>query len=323
MANTSDEVTDRRQLAAQFAQLNEHLRSINSSLPQMKSLITQLTDINERTQGNVYSTSANDAMHAWAIVIYRNALIKLRLIVENCFAAFETLSLLAATRYIFELSIWLKLIDLDPKYGILFAMQLLSDKTTEYEQQKRKTESEITFFKSIEKKERELSDRELKRFSDSGDKTTLSFAANLDNIAKTIDKEAMKGFCLTIDDAKIRGYGLQAHLLRRQAIPELERVIKEFASTSEKFRKAWEGRVNLPKRWTWKERSVAVGQYDQYDYIYTLTSRLLHASLSSIVTDMKDLDLPEAVIRLRYIVVTIGECLELAKKYAGISERGS
>ena len=50
---------------------------------------------------------------------YGNALVRLRLLIENNFHVIETLGLLAVTRYIFELSIWLLLFEKDIRYCLV------------------------------------------------------------------------------------------------------------------------------------------------------------------------------------------------------------
>ena len=55
----------------------------------------------------------------WCNVAMNDSLAKLKLILNQNFFYIETMSLLAVTRYIHEMSIWLKLFDLDPRYGLV------------------------------------------------------------------------------------------------------------------------------------------------------------------------------------------------------------
>jgi hypothetical protein len=54
---------------------------------------------------------------------------------------------------------------------------------------------------------------------------------------------------------------------------------------------------------------------DEYDYIYSFSSRVLHATPASITTDRKNLELPEIQIFLKYIDVKIADVLALAWEY--------
>ena len=55
---------------------------------------------------------------------------------------------------------------------------------------------------------------------------------------------------------------------------------------------------------------------DEYEYIYSYTSKLLHATPSSITTNQKNLELSEINIFLKYVRVKINDILSLAKQYS-------
>jgi len=63
----------------------------------------------------------------WRRNTYGNALVRLRLFTENNFSYIETLGLLAVARYIFELSVWLRLIEKDLRYALVFYSELLKN----------------------------------------------------------------------------------------------------------------------------------------------------------------------------------------------------
>jgi hypothetical protein len=71
----------------------------------------------------------------------------------------------------------------------------------------------------------------------------------------------------------------------------------------------------IPNRWQWRQMAQKVGLVDEYDFIYTFSSKLLHATPASITTDQKNLELSELVVFLKYINVKIGDVLELASAY--------
>jgi hypothetical protein len=68
---------------------------------------------------------------------------------------------------------------------------------------------------------------------------------------------------------------------------------------------------------------VAVGMADEYAFIYSYTSRLLHATPSSITTRMQNLDDGEVVTFLRYLSVRIGDVLDMARVRATPKDRCS
>ncbi|RME56494.1 hypothetical protein D6779_10540 [Candidatus Parcubacteria bacterium] len=53
----------------------------------------------------------------------------------------------------------------------------------------------------------------------------------------------------------------------------------------------------------------------EYDYLYSFASKLLHATPASITTDQKNLEVQEMELFLKYINVTIGDILALAREY--------
>ncbi|QFY90458.1 hypothetical protein D5125_13740 [Magnetovirga frankeli] len=61
----------------------------------------------------------------WRAVAYIDSLIKLRLFIEQNFKFIETMGVLSVTRYVFELSVWMKLLINDDRYGIVYQYQLL------------------------------------------------------------------------------------------------------------------------------------------------------------------------------------------------------
>jgi hypothetical protein len=69
--------------------------------------------------------------------------------------------------------------------------------------------------------------------------------------------------------------------------------------------------------WQWKQQAASVGMSDQYEFIYSFTSRLLHATPVSLTTNQKLLE-PEEMHRfLEYIYVSILDIVDLAKQMLG------
>ena len=133
---------------------------------------------------------------------------------------------------------------------------------------------------------------------------------------REVDIEASKKFSIYIDDAKINGYGFQAHLITTKIIPQVEQAISEIQNKLEEFKKKVDKKIFdiIPRRWNWKDMAEKVNKEEEYDYIYTYTSKLLHATPASLTTNQKNLELQEVYIFLRYINVTLNEIINLAKK---------
>jgi len=78
----------------------------------------------------------------------------------------------------------------------------------------------------------------------------------------------------------------------------------------------------LPKRWQWRQMAQEVDLVEEYDYVYSFASKLLHATPASITTDSKNLEIPELEMFLKYIVVKIDDLMDLAAMYVSTIDSG-
>ncbi len=67
-------------------------------------------------------------------------------------------------------------------------------------------------------------------------------------------------------------------------------------------------------KWNWRGEAQRVGMGDQYDFLYRLTSRLLHSSPMNIVTE-KELTDGEKFTLLEYMVVSIEDTFWLIESF--------
>lgn len=92
----------------------------------------------------------------WRHVAHVDALIRMRLFTEQNFNYLESIGLLALTRYLFELMIWLKLILKDNRYGLIYYDELLLKQLNYFKDYRQHLSCEISFFKEIAAKESQL-----------------------------------------------------------------------------------------------------------------------------------------------------------------------
>ena len=93
---------------------------------QVKQLVTSIK--NERTALDAEAKrlrtpeiiSAFDKQNhdSWCLSVAGDCLVRLRLFTEQNFSFVETMGVISVARYIFELSVWLQLFKLDPRYGL-------------------------------------------------------------------------------------------------------------------------------------------------------------------------------------------------------------
>jgi hypothetical protein len=142
------------------------------------------------------------------------------------------------------------------------------------------------------------------------------------SLSDAIDAEASRRFSIYAKDAQTNGYGFQAYLVQKKAIPQVGQALAEIALELDRFNATVPQDVNnmIPRRnnrpyWNWREMAQKVGLTDEYDYIYTFASKLLHATPASITTDQKNLELAEMQVFLKYIDVKMDDLEILAQEY--------
>ena len=89
----------------------------------------------------------------WSLVAYMDGLIRLRLMIEQNFQFVETLGVLAITRYVFELSVWMRSLSHDNNYGLTYYFQIMQKQIKYYQDLIKKANSEIGLLKLIDEEE--------------------------------------------------------------------------------------------------------------------------------------------------------------------------
>lgn len=253
----------------------------------------------------------------WCITAVGDALVKLRLLIENNFNYIETMGLVATTRYIFEINIWLNLFKQDVNYGLTYYKQLLKDKVTYWNNLKEQHERDIIFFKQLDIEEKELKQPIFKKITSLSDERETQRTVDLLNTANdTMDNKAARNFSLYIEQAKYNGFAFQAHLIKEQALPKIQNSLDDVNNNLLRFNKETKSFSDkIPKVKNFKEKAALVNMSYEYDFIFQFTSSLLHASPSSLTTNQKNLELHEVSMLTRYINVKIQDILDLVKDY--------
>lgn len=249
----------------------------------------------------------------WCRNAFGNALVRLRQLTEQNFLFIETLGLLAVARYVFELSVWLHLFKVDSRFGLVYYRQLLETQLRYYKDTAEHLRREVELLKSFEQKDRQFVDVVLKN---TASKETLvsEIGTSFRHAMDAVDAEASRRFSLFIDDAKTNGYGFQAYLVEKEAIPQAEQAIRQIEQEIAEFERCVPQEVKdlSPGRWEWRKMAGKVGLNAEYDYIYCYASKLLHATPASLTTNQKNLELQEMYIFLRYIYSKLLEVMDLA-----------
>jgi hypothetical protein len=268
-------------------------------------------DIESADSANFDKWSGQD----WCRNAFGNALVRLRQLTEQNFRLIETMGLLAVARYVFELSVWLHLFQADSRFGLIYYRQLLDTQLRYYRDTAAHLHREVELLKTFENRERQSTGAVLNNVI-SKEELISDIKTSIGQAMSAVDAEASRRFSLYLDDAKINGYGFQAHLVEKKAIPQVEQAVRQIEMEMALFEKRVpeETQVLASKRWEWRKMAEKVGLTTEYDYIYCYASKLLHATPASLTTDQKNLEVREVYIFVRYIYSKLLEIVALAQQ---------
>jgi hypothetical protein len=252
---------------------------------------------------------------SWCLSVVGDSLVRVRLLLEQNFNFIETVGVIAVARYLFELSVWLKLFERDARYGLVYYAQLLDMQRRYFDDQRSQLAREISLLRAFEEKEKERTHGTLRGINSQSEPKAI--VEQLKAVKKDVDSEAARHFSIYAEQAKINGYGFQAYLVETKAIPHVIESIAAIASERADFdaNVSSDTRELIPKRWEWRKMAERVDLTDEYDYLYTFASKLLHATPASITTDHKNLEPSELVVFLKYISVKLVDLVENAQMY--------
>lgn len=254
---------------------------------------------------------------SWCVAVAGDALVRLRILVEQNFRMVETIGVVAIARYTFELALWLRLFEVDRRYGLVYFDQFLATQERYVKDTFDQNKREVAWLRSIGEKESAAHDNLAPDVT--GCKLTdgTSLGVRLREISDQIDAEAARRFSIHAASAQINGYSFQAHLVETKLMPPMKQQLEDIAAQRVEFESKAASRVEdiRPRKWEWRQMAKRVGLIDEYDYLYSFASKLIHATPVSITTDQKCLEDDEMEMFLRFILVTIDDVLELASKY--------
>lgn len=287
-------------LKEQIEYLISEIKSLTPTLERIAHLLSPSTKTNFEKYSENYLS--RDILH--------HAIRRLLSFEEWNFHYLETLSILSLTRYIFELSVWVKLIKTNREYSLVYHSNQILDMIRYYKDQIDHFKNEANLLQDFGRKEKD----QMKKIVAISKEDLSDASKNLPSeIMAEIDKEAGNNFLTFFEDAVINGYEYQASLISEKMIPTAQKQIDILTRGYDEFilKISKTAKELIPKRWNWKDAAVIVGMGNEYNYIYTYTSKLLHATPVSITTKDQNLQLTEIRIFLRYVLVTIKSIVEI------------
>ena len=227
----------------------------------------------------------------------------------------QDISVIALARNAFENLIWLKLFNEDRYYGLVFYRQLLQQQLDSQMQAIAKAREEIELFKQLELEDVPDSDSIIDLIdNNTSENDKAALVSNLINECREkVDLKARSAFSIYAQQAKHNGYAYQAHLIENDAIPHHEARIKTLKEHMNELLRSKPADTNpllepefLEKavRWNWAERASKLGMESNYKFLYSFTSRLLHATPMSLVTPVV-LSSQEKDLLLDYLYLSV------------------
>lgn len=228
----------------------------------------------------------------WRSTTVADSLVRAYHLIDQNFDPFGTTGVVAVCRYLFEMSIWLKLFDHDHRYGLVYYGELIDTQTRYYKSTLSQMEREL----------RMLSECEERLKSQNGGQSRKAIYA-------AIAHEAARNFSIYAEQAMMYGYQNQVEMIRNLAIPQAKSRLDELRLEQRTFdihvlpkiKDIWFDKNNKKRKWNWRDMANRVGIGFEYEYIYSFSSKMLHATPSSISTDQVNLTPEEFIIFMRYI----------------------
>lgn len=259
----------------------------------------------------------------WAHLAHLGTLDKL----EALFASdveHSTFELLAIARNLMENLIWLRLINQNLGYGLVFYARYLEDLKKNQSSYIRKLKDEADLFVSMGDVEQDARNLTLKGFNANSTEEEARRAMDEHRAqAALLDDMVRREFSLFANSAFHNGYGWQADILVSKIIPQHEAELLTIESDRADLFEHLPALVNSElldlatgnRRWNWSSLATAAHMSKAYDLLYGFTSRLLHASPLNIISDKKLSD-SEAMVVLDYAVITALDLFEAIESFS-------
>jgi hypothetical protein len=135
----------------EMAALLSEITGLHPVIEDMRSKMRRRIEDQEKARTR---QELNRSGEYWTLVAYADALTRIRLIIEQNFHFIETLGVLAVTRYMFELLVWLRVLRHDERYGLAYFFQVIEKQIKYYEDYAGKIKREIVFLEQLGTEER-------------------------------------------------------------------------------------------------------------------------------------------------------------------------
>ena len=223
----------------------------------------------------------------------------------------DTMSLLSTTRFVFESVVWLKTVDASTSGRLRFQQEALKTSRQWWTKQVDHLGRERQMLERWELEEKTLLQHLMQAANAIEDKEEQRAAIEEmpRKIREEVDEQAAREFSLYGHAALTNGFSFQGHLVETQAKPVVSKHLQDAQADLNKFQLAFGSQVpDLKTKWNWRAAADAVGMIDEYDFVYSYTSILLHATAFNLVS-ARELEPAERMVFLNYIRVVLKDLI--------------
>ncbi len=288
-------------------------RAEQDKIPHLRNLVQGKQDL--LAEALTTSDQRHHSAVWWILLAHYGTLDKLDILLRRE-GPHESIELLAVARNIFENLVWLRLMKASQQFGIVFYAQLLCNQIESGQAFVQKAKDEATLFDEFDNLDADALDQH----SDDIGRAIAVQNQQSDDLDDLMRRE----FCLYASQATQNGYGYQAHLVRTQVLPAYEAQLNELVYHKQTLDRELLSLVDARHagfatgKWNWYERARDVKMDGQYRFLYSFTSKLLHAIPLNIITE-KELSDDESIMVLDYIAISAADLLKLIEEFSGPS----
>lgn len=255
----------------------------------------------------------------WLKKVNLDCLMKAKNIVESELDICNSMSLLASSRHLFEMSIWVKLVNQNSDYALIYYLEGLNNNIQHYTKYVEQLQIESEFLLDIDEKQSELIVQQRDHLLKNSDSMTDEEMSNyVSNSIKNFDTQfsSDNAFSLYFDNAKVQGFKRTSDHIIDNEIPRFQAKVAELELEKVELlsKLSSEQHDLVPSnrnRWRWDLKASETDMTKEYKFIYSYTSKLLHATPMSISTDQQDLMQQESDMFVRYINYKMNQLVDM------------
>jgi len=286
--------------------ISEKLPFVRSIVRGRQLLVKELVDKN--------SLNSHLKEH-WVCLAHQGTLDKLERIFVSENNNYSDFEIVAAARNLFENLVWCLLFRGNVEYGLIFYEQLLREQIGSLESHIAKIDSEIKLFDELETTESKDRKTLLDRLG-RGEIDLSRFNRLSDEAASNVDARARLAFAIYGSQAIYNGYGFQRYLLIEEIKPALELELQPLKADLRSLEqsmsdscKALRNEIGGPRRVNWSMAATKIGMKDEYDFVYSFASKMLHSKAFSTIPNSQ-LSEDEAILMFEYSYVAASKILD-------------